>query len=284
MSRSRFGLVSKSVRSIRRLRKRAHDTRSATLTRLTSFVLAGLLTAAVPSYAQTKPEDIPKNAQPKGYIDGWECNGGFRQSGDECIAVVVPQNAYATNRTYGEGWECLHGFRQVDDISCTKIVVPQGGFLDPSGDSWSCLRGFTELNSACLKIVLPANAYLTNNSFGSLWQCERGYQKLGEICAEIALPANAFLNESRYGQPWTCERGFRDKGTFCEAVIVPANAFFDDATYGPGWKCDRGFAPSETECLEIELPDNAHFDRSGNRWECHRSYQRFEERCILNDR
>jgi hypothetical protein len=40
---------------------------------------------------------------------------------------------------------------------------------------------------------------------------------------------------------------------------------------------------SDDGCTEIDLPDNAHLDRSGNRWECHKNFQRSQGRCVLND-
>ncbi|MEO0916223.1 MAG: hypothetical protein AAFY31_04465 [Pseudomonadota bacterium] len=105
---------------------------------------------------------MPANAQPKSYGDGWECVRGFRQDGDACLAIIVPENAYATNRTYGSGWACLHGFQEVDNASCREVMVPDGGYLDPSGNSWSCLRGYMKVDDICLEIVLPPNAYLAD--------------------------------------------------------------------------------------------------------------------------
>lgn len=119
---------------------------------------------------------MPANAQPRSFGGGWECLRSYRRDGDECTAVIVPENAYATNRTYGNGWECSHGFLQVGDATCLEVVVPDGGYLDPSGRSWSCLREFNEVGDLCLEIILPENAYLVNNSYGSAWRCDRGYE------------------------------------------------------------------------------------------------------------
>lgn len=245
-------------------------------------VVAGLIASfAFPAFAQDAP--MPANATARSYGEGWECDRGYRRDADACLAVIVPENAYATNRTYGKGWECLHGFQEVDDAACFEVVVPEGGYLDPSGQKWSCLRGYMKVDDVCLKIDLPPNAYLSDRGFGSAWLCDRGYEVDGDTCAAIAVPENAFLNGSAHGQPWTCERGYFERDDTCEAVVVPANAYFDDAIYGPGWKCNRGFAESDDGCTEIDLPDNAHLDRSGNRWECHRNFQRSQGRCVLND-
>lgn len=246
-----------------------------------SFIgsIFALLVLATPVFAQTMPE----NASAKSYGDGWECNVGYRHVGDVCSAVTAPENAYKTNRTYGPGWECLHGFRTVEGTACVAVVVPDGGFLDPSGLRWHCLRGFLKVDDRCQKVIVPENAYLVDASYGSAWECERGFEQVGEFCTAIAVPINGYLNGSRYGQPWTCERGFFEQGSLCEPVVIPKHAYFDDATYGEGWKCERGYAASGTRCEAIDIPANAHLDRSGNRWECHKNFQRSKGQCLFNN-
>ena len=245
--------------------------------------IIAVMLLALPAFAQTAALTMPENASAKRYGSGWECNIGFRLNENACVAVVVPQNAYETNRSYGSGWECLHGFRGTDEAACVAVEVPEGGFLDPSGERWRCLRGYIKINDTCQEILVPANAYLADASYGSMWTCKRGFETTGEQCTPIAVPANAFLNGSGYGQPWTCERGFFEKAGLCEAVVVPQNAYFDGTTYGRGWKCDRGYAVSGDTCELISLPENAHLDRSGNRWECNRNFQKSKELCVLNN-
>lgn len=245
-------------------------------------ILAVLL-FALPAFGQTAGQPMPDNASAKSYGDGWECNIRFRLNENACVAVVVPQNAYDTNRSYGSGWECLHGFRRTDEAACVAVEVPEGGFLDPSGERWQCLRGYIKVDDTCQEIVLPANAYLADASYGSTWMCERGFEATGDRCAAIAVPANAYLNGSGYGQPWTCERGFFEQVGLCEAVAIPANAYFDDATYGTGWKCDLGYAASAETCELIDVPENAHLDRSGNRWACNKNFQKSKGICVLNN-
>ena len=169
--------------------------------KLIALVFTCLIATTTPSIAQSQASQMPANAQAKSYGDGWECVRGFRRDGDACLAIIVPENAYATNRTYGSGWACLHGFQEVDGATCREVVVPDGGYLDPSGKSWSCLRGYMEVDDNCLKIVLPPNAYLASNSYGSAWLCDRGFEVDGDTCAPIAVPENAFLNGSGYGLP-----------------------------------------------------------------------------------
>ena len=246
-------------------------------------LIFAVLLLALPAVAQTAAQPIPENASAKSYGDGWECNTGFRLNENTCAAVVVPRNAYDTKRSYGSGWECLHGFRRTGETECIAVEVPEGGFLDTSGERWRCLRGYIKVDETCQEIVLPANAYLADASYGSTWTCERGFEAAGDLCTAIAVPANAYLNGSGYGQPWTCERGFFEQAGLCEAVAIPANAYFDDASYGSGWKCDRGYAASAKACEFINVPENAHLDRSGNRWECNKNFQKSKGLCILNN-
>lgn len=242
-----------------------------------------LFLAVLPALAQTTSLPLPENASPKSYGEGWECNIGYRLNEEACLAIVVPENAYETKRTYGSGWECLHGFRQTNESECAAVIVPDGGFLDPSGLRWHCLRGFVKLDDTCQKIDLPENAYLSNVTHGALWTCDRGFETTDGKCTAIVVPANGYLNASRYGQPWTCERGFFEQAGQCEAVAIPANAFFDDASYGSGWRCERGYAASNRACEPIDLPQNAHLDRSGNRWNCNRNFQQSKGLCVLNN-
>ena len=157
--------------------------RSTPAPSLLALVLAVLIAAGSPSLAQSQAAPRPENAHAKSYGEGWECDRTYRRQGDKCLAVVVPENAYATNRTYGVGWECLHGFQEVNDASCRKVFVPEGGYLDPSGRSWNCLRGYMKADDLCLEIDLPANAYLDDTSSGSVWLCDRGFKVEGDVCA-----------------------------------------------------------------------------------------------------
>ena len=193
------------------------------MTLFMSSIIAILL-FTLPVTAQTASQPMPDNASVKSYGEGWECDPGYRLNKNTCATVIVPQNAYDTNRSYGSGWECLHGFRRTDETACVAVEVPEGGFLDPSGERWQCSRGYIKVDDTCQEIVLPANAYLADASYGSTWTCERGFEETGDQCAAIAVPANAYLNGSGYGEPWTCERGFFEQGGLCEAVMIPANA------------------------------------------------------------
>ena len=162
MRRKSFERSSATPNSAARLHPGALDRFVRSFEALIMVALAGLIAATLPLLAQTQASQMPANAQAKSYGDGWECIRGFRQDGDACLATIVPENAYATNRTYGSGWACLHGYREVDSVSCLEVIVPDGGYLDPSGNSWSCHRGYMKVDDICLEIVLPSNAYLAD--------------------------------------------------------------------------------------------------------------------------
>lgn len=246
-------------------------------------VLGALMLFSLPSFSQSAETPIPENAHARSYGKGWECDQSYRAQGDVCVAIIVPDNAYPTNRSYGSGWECQHGYNEVNGAECAKVVVPDGGFLDPSGERWQCLRGYLKTYEGCQKITLPDNAYLSDDSSGSEWRCDRGFEVKGDVCVAIQVPEHGFLNTANYGPAWLCERGFRSQGGKCNEVNVPENAYFDDTAYGPGWACNRGYAVSGDRCVVIDLPENAHLDRSGNRWDCHRNYRESNGLCVSNN-
>jgi hypothetical protein len=162
-----------------------------------------------PAFSQPMPE----HASAKSYGDGWQCDVGYRLNEGICTTITVPENAYATNRTYGAGWACRHGFRETSDAICVEVVIPEHGFLDPSGERWHCMRKFRKIGNTCQAIVLPANAYLTNNTYGAAWKCERGYAATGTGCTTIAIPENAHLDRS--GNRWECDRNFQKSRKRC---------------------------------------------------------------------
>lgn len=120
-----------------------------------------MLTSSVPSivYAEVNKEIMPKNARPKTYGSGWECNPGYQQNAKVCDAIKVPENAYLKNSSYGNGWECNWGYRKSDD-SCVVIMVPANAYLDSYGNNWKCNRGFKVHNNTCVAIMIPENVDL----------------------------------------------------------------------------------------------------------------------------
>lgn len=246
-----------------------------------ALVMMGIVASA--SAARAQAAALPENAHAKSYGDGWECDRGFRLEGEACQSITVPENAYPTNRTYGLGWDCQHGYLRIDETACVEVAVPAGGYLDPSGQSWSCLRGYSEMGDLCQKVILPANAFLSDDGRGSVWECDRGYEAEDDSCVAITVPENGYLNGASYGQAWSCHRGYSELDGTCQAVIVPENAYFYEVSYGPSWRCNRGFEAVGKGCVAIALPANAHLDRTGNRWECNRNHQLSRGRCLLNE-
>ena len=124
---------------------------------------------------------LPKHSTPLDYGKGWQCNRGFRDAGDSCDPVVVPENGYPTNAMYGTGWKCSRGYRP-DREKCIAIDVPENGYLvDASyGVGWKCERGYQAHKEACSPVKVPQNAYL--NDSGDSWQCARNYTRSRDTC------------------------------------------------------------------------------------------------------
>lgn len=238
---------------------------------------------ATQTFAQSISTPMPENAHVKSYGDGWECDTSFRLIGEQCVAVIVPENAYGTNRSYGKGWECHHGFKETNEALCVNVVVPEGGYLDSSGERWRCLRGFEKKDGTCRKIALPENAYLDDSAYGTAWRCDWGYMASDGECERIIVPENGYMISRAYGQPWTCERGYFENKGKCDAVVVPTNAYFDGSTRNSGWVCERGYWQVNDGCELIVLPNNAHLDNAGNRWSCNRNFRLKRGLCVLED-
>ncbi len=246
---------------------------------------AGLLIFTAQAFAQSSAQipvpSIPENAHARSFGEGWDCDISFRIVEEQCVAIVIPANAYATDRSYGAGWECVHGYTEAEDGVCMELAVPENAYLEASGKSWVCKRSFRKDGDACERIVLPEHAFLSDDSFGSDWDCERGYKKTANTCEAIRVPEHAYLNSARYGLPWSCERGYVETAGTCKPVTVPENAYYVERAYGQKWKCERGFAESGETCEPLIVPANAHLDRSGNAWDCNPNFQRSRGLCIL---
>ena len=245
-------------------------------------VVAGVIASvAFPVLAQDGTGPMPANAEARSYGGGWDCALGYRVEGAACVALDVPENAHATGQSYGSGWACRRGYEEVGGRSCEGIFVPENAFLRSSGFDWQCDRGYRQDRETCVPLVLPDNAYLTDDTSGSGWTCARGFTASSGACVPIAVPENGYLTNADYGAEWACGRGFFEIDGRCDPVALPENAFLNHDSYGPGWRCERGFQAADDACVVIDLPANAHLDRSGNRWRCDRGYQLTDGNCVL---
>src|SRR5680860_1258952 len=115
--------------------------------------------------------------------------------------------------------------------------------------------------------------------YGEGWECDRGYRVKDNLCVKIQVPANAYL--SAHGRYWTCKRGFLKDGDSCIKISVPKTGFLDDRVY-EGWSCKIGYQKEEAECAVVEVPENAHpvYSAFSKGWECNRRYKEEGRECI----
>ncbi|WP_444455265.1 hypothetical protein ACTTAI_08295 [Rhodobacter capsulatus] len=181
---------------------------------LAAAVLAiGTASMAAPVCAQDGTGTPPEHAQKSSYGSGWDCEIGYRLQEGACLAIPLPDHAYATGRSYGTGWACLRGFEEVARARCEPIAIPEHAFLQSSGYGWQCERGYRKEREACVEITLPEHAYLVDDATGPGWACERGFKAEKNACLPIVVPENGYLTNSAYGPDWACERGVcRDSG------------------------------------------------------------------------
>jgi hypothetical protein len=129
--------------------------------------------------------------------------------------ATIPENARATS--YGSGWECKPGYQRTGAAGCVAIVVPGNAFPtnDTYGRGWDCSRGHRLVDGACVGVQVPENAFLT--AAGDSWECERSYRQTGKACTAISVPKNAFLTDIVYGSGWSCDRGYQARDGACHA-------------------------------------------------------------------
>ena len=185
--------------------------------------------------ANAAEAEVPENATARSHGSGWTCDPGYRKSGEECLPVIVPEDAYATSGDYGRGWDCRHGFRE-DSERCLPVQIPANAYLDASGTGWRCNRGFSKADGGCVEIPVPENGYLVGGAYGPGWKCERGFSSAVDSCTPILVPENGFLSESVSSKRgWECERGYLPAGDACKKIAVPENAYLSESSrYGEG--------------------------------------------------
>ena len=100
---------------------------------------------------------------------------------DLAYAINVPANASLSYS--GTSWDCNKGFRQSGN-SCIKVVVPRNATLSYSGHSWDCSKGFRQSGNSCVKVGGLKEGYASDgNSF-----CSYGYVRKGNKCVEVNYP------------------------------------------------------------------------------------------------
>ena len=110
---------------------------------------------------------------------GWECNLAHRASGNQCIAVKIPENAH----------------------------IPE-----TNNDAlWNCNYGYKASNNGCVTIAVPKHGHIVHASYGNGWECEREYLSNKKACIAVSLPKNAHLDYS--GNDWECDRPYRNETT-----------------------------------------------------------------------
>ncbi|MEQ9124954.1 MAG: hypothetical protein RIM80_20575, partial [Alphaproteobacteria bacterium] len=89
-------------------------------------------------------------------------------------------------------------------------------------------------------VLVPANAYPVEKSFGNDWRCHHGYREVDRArCEPVVVPGNAHLDAT--GDRWKCDRGFKAADDACVAIVLPDNSFLADRSNDPGWECERGY-------------------------------------------
>ena len=125
----------------------------------------------------------------------------------------MPENAYLSSSSYGDGWKCSWGYRKTGE-TCVAIKIPANAYLNSYGYDWECDRGFKALNQTCVAVKIPENGYFVKSTYGAGWECERGYLAKNEICIALQVPVNAHLDFT--GHEWECNPPYNKQQNKCE--------------------------------------------------------------------
>ena len=66
-----------------------------------------------------------------------------------CTSINVPLHGYLTERSYGSGWACERGYRESGD-SCVVVEMPENAHLNFSGNDWDCNKPFSKRSDRCV--------------------------------------------------------------------------------------------------------------------------------------
>ncbi|HLC88245.1 MAG TPA: hypothetical protein VJG66_04290 [Patescibacteria group bacterium] len=186
--------------------------------------------------------DVPSNAHLTYSGNSWDCNRGFKRSGDGfgCEEIRIPVNA---SENFIGSFSCNSGYKKDGDI-CVKAEEEANGKFYEIGADFYCLSGYkrNELERKCEKIVIPANAREDSSSLDG-WRCFSGYLKEGNECKKFNLPEHGYW----FIDFWGCEPGFKKNtdAKSCEKIFIPENAHASNTF--DGWLCNSGYTKNYRE-------------------------------------
>jgi hypothetical protein len=127
---------------------------------------------------------VPANAHasPYSFDNGWLCDSGYKQTGNQCVKIIAPPNAHVSPYSFDNGWLCDSGYKQVGN-QCEQIIAPAHAHVSPySYDTgWLCDTGYRQMANECQRIIVPTNAHPSDYSSQG-WFCNLGYGQSGSSC------------------------------------------------------------------------------------------------------
>jgi hypothetical protein len=139
--------------------------------------------------------DLPANAKPSNYGNGWECERGFYKAGQKCSEVSIPLNAKLN--FYGNGWECERGFYKAGQ-KCSEVSIPLNAKLNFYGNGWECSEGFRKLKENCIQMSAEEIIVIEKNKAALIQEyqkrklqgvtgddCKNEYKTNAQVCVKI---------------------------------------------------------------------------------------------------
>ncbi len=100
-----------------------------------------------------------------------------------------------------------------------------------TGNGWYFFYGYHQENNSCVKVNLPANAFLG---------------RYGNLKVEVVTQMeNSDLNDS--GKGWHCEHGYAKTNNSYVALVAQKNVHIDYSDWA--WSYDPGYQQQDELCL-----------------------------------
>jgi hypothetical protein len=64
------------------------------------------------------------------------------------MAIQVPPNGYLADASYGHGWKCDRGYREAGE-ACVALKMPQNAHIDYSGNDRECNEPYRKRQGRC---------------------------------------------------------------------------------------------------------------------------------------
>ena len=141
----------------------------------------------ISSNAADTTNTLPENAW-LGDNGAWYCDDGFKKANNACVAIQVPENAFA----YGSEWYCKTGFVRSQNKCVSKAVASsianQGSDTPLTGSIAASTKTFTSSQSTAQQSSTNSSLQTTQPSSSYSRACAENGSCYGDISVNTGRP------------------------------------------------------------------------------------------------